>query len=328
MTTQQIIENILTVFPSLEEMRVARDLSDLQRSFAAETRLLVERASLSDPSTNVAWTLPSNFIELYGEDPVRFYNSDGEPLYLSGENYSYAYEIQFGKLYIYSLTSALATGLSSDIVSAYIHYRKIPAIITDRSVALEIDDFFTKALEHGLLSDYFGKFPTDVLTRDGRVAKVRDIQSASWHEKRYQDLKIKAKIYAKTKEYNKQNNVQYYGDAGSYQLPQRVNDSSLGSTIVPVVTALGNIYAKYVLYYFTPGGSGAITPQITAIGFSPTATKTGNTVVLTSAGQFGTDINVISNDGGVSWTYDSSSQITIDLPSSYTSIAIEIWERL
>lgn len=328
MTTQNIVENIKTVFPELEEARIIKDLSNLQKAFATETKLLMGRASLSSPTTNVAWALPTNFVELYGEDPIRFYNSDGEPIYFSSDSFNYAYEIQFGKLYIYSLSSTLLTGLSADIASAYIHYHKKATTITARTSLLEIEDTFTKALEHGLLSDYFSKFPTDMLTRDGRVARVRDIQSADWHLKRYQDYKIKAKIYAKTREYDKQSNVQYYGDAGEYQLPRRADDSALGSTILPIATSLSNIYAKYVLYYFTPAEAGEITAQIPAIGFTPVATKTGRTVVLTSSGEFGTDINVIANDGGTGWSYDSSSQITIDLPLSYTSVAIEIWERL
>lgn len=328
MTTQSIVENIQTIFPSLEERRIIKDLSDLQKSFANKTELLTARGALSSPSTNVAWVLPDDFVGLYGEDPVRFYNSDGEPLYLSGDSYNYAYEIQFGKLYIYSLNSTGITGLNSDISSAYVHYRKNPATVSSRSDDLEIDDEFSKALEHGLLADYFSKFPTPMLTRQGDMVNVRDINSANWHLQRYLAYRREAKIHARVKEYDRHGNAQIYQDAGEYQLPLRGNDSSLGSTIVPQLTALGNIYAKYVLYYFNTGDSLVIAPQISPIGFTPVATKTGDEVVITSVGEFGTDINVIANDGGVSWVYDSSSQLTITLPSVYTSIAIEIWERL
>jgi len=328
MTTQSIIENILFIFPSLEESRVIKDLSDLQKSFANKSELLTARGSLSAPSSNVAWLLPDDFVSLHGEDPIRFYNSNNEPLYLSGDNYNYVYETQFGKFYIYSKNSSAITGLSADISVAYIHYRKKPATITARTDDLEIDDEFTKALEYGLLADYFAKIPTPVLTRTGDVANVRDIQSASWHLKRYKELQIEAKIHARKKEYDRHNSAQIYQDAGEYQLPLRGNDSSLGSTVITQITALGNIYAKYALYYFTSGGSGVIASQISPIGFTPVATKTGNTVVLTSVAEFGTDINVISNDGGTSWAYDSSSQVTITLPTSYTSIAVEVWERL
>ena len=328
MTTQSIIENIKTVFPALEESRIIKDLSDLQKSFAGRTELLTARGSLTSPSTNVAWLLPDDFVALHGEDPVRFYNSSSEPLYLSGDGYSYAYEIQFGKFYIYSLTSSLITGLDAGISSAYLHYIKNPAIIGARTDDLEIDDEFTKALEHGLLADYFSKFPTPMLTRSGDLVNVRDLNSANFHLQRYLAYKREAKIHARKKEYSRNGNAQNYQDAGAYQLPWRANDTSLGTTIVPQITALGNIFAKYALYYFTSGGEGIITSQISPIGFTPVAIKTGDEVIITSSGEFGTDINVISNDGGVSWTYDSSSQLTLTLPSVYTSIAVEVWERL
>lgn len=328
MTTQSIVENIKTVFPDLEEPRIIKDLSDLQKSFANETGLLTERASLSSPSSNIAWALPSDYVELYGEDPVRLYDSNNQPLYLSGDSYNYGYEIQFGRLYIYSLSSSPIAGLSSDISAAYVHYRKSSTTITSRTDKLEIDDQFTKALEHGLLSDYFSKIPTPMLTRNGDVANVRDLQSASWHLTRYTDYKIKAKIYAKKREYDRQGDAQIYQDAGKYQLVRRGNDLSQGSVTPPsVVPGLGEIYTKYVLYYFTFAGAGVITPHIAAFGFTPVATKTGNAVVITSVAEFGTGINVISNDGGVSWTKDGASQLTLELPDIYTTIAIEIWER-
>jgi hypothetical protein len=328
MTVQSIVENIKTIFPNLEEQRIIKDLSDLQKSFANETRLLTERATLSSPSSNVAWVLPSNFVELYGEDPVRFYNSENEPLYLSGDGYNYRYEIQFGRLYIYSLGSSSITGLSSDVTAAYVHYHKSTSVITVRTDKLEIEDQFTKALEHGLLSDYFSKIPTPMLTRNGDVVNVRDLQSASWHLTRYTDYKIKAKIYAKKREYDRQGDVQIYQDAGKYQLVRRTNDLLQGSITPPsIVPGLGEIYTKYVLYHFTFVGAGVITPHIAAFGFIPVATKTGNIVVITSIAEFGIGINVISNDGGTIWTYNGTSQLTIELPDIYSTIAIEIWER-
>jgi len=328
MTVQSIVENIKTIFPDLEEQRIIKDLSDLQKSFANETRLLTERATLSSPSSNVAWLLPTNFVELYGEDPIRFYNLSNEPVYLSGDGYNYGYEIQFGRLYIYSLDSVITTGLSSGIAAAYIHYHKSTATLTARADKLEIEDQFTKALEHGLLSDYFSKIPTPMLTRSGDVANVRDLQSASWHLTRYTDYKIKAKIHAKKREYDKQTDARIYQDAGKYQLPRRINDLSQGSVTPPsVIPGLSEVYTKYVLYHFTFAGSGVITPHITAFGFTPIATKTTNMVVVTSVGEFGVGINVVSNDGSTSWTFDGASQLTIELPDVYSTIVIEIWER-
>jgi len=317
MTTQGIVENILTVFPQVKEKQVIFDLDDAQKLFCTETGILETRGSLSSPSSNVAWSLPSDFVEFTG---IVFYDSDGEPLY-NGVDFSYDWDIEFDKFYIYSLTSTPITGLDSGIDSVYIHYKKTPTTIASRSTALEIDDQFTKAIEHYLLADYFAKYPT---LENG----IRDLNSASWHQRRYDELRIRATRFA-----NKDtgdNIAQNYQHAGSYTLPKRVNDSVLGSTTTTQIEALTEIYTKYVRYTLdSDDGNGAKTATTTMIGYTDLiGTVASNTFTLASASaDIEKDTQILCNNNLVSWIYNSSSLITFTFPAGWGVIEIEIYER-
>jgi hypothetical protein len=323
MTTLTIIENVMMVFPNIKEQQVIIDLDDLQKSFSNDTGLLTGTGSLSSISTSVGWTLPSNFLELHGQDPVRFYTSAGVPKYLG--DYNYAYEIQFGKFYIYSLTETPITGLSTEIDSAYIHYRKKPTTITTRSTFLEIEEEFTKGLEHGLLADYFGKYPTPIMSQ-GQVIEVRDLNSAKWHQTRFDEFRIRAKRYAYIKEESKEAEVQNYQHAGKHQLVRRPKDASLGSTSITQVTSLGEIYAKFALYNINTSDSGEIAEAL-QVGYTTiSGSKSGVTFTLTSTAEFGVDTFIESNNDDVTWVYNSSSSIVITLPGSFTNLSIQIYE--
>ncbi len=318
MTTQSIVENILVVFPKVGEPQIVKDLDDAQKLFCTETGLLEERGSLSSPSSNVAWSLPDAFRE---KTDLVFYDSDGEALY-NGNDFHYGYEIEFGKFYIYSLTSTPITGLDSSINKAYIHYKKIPTTISTRSVALEIEDEFTKALEHYLLADYFAKYPT-------LEGGIRDLSSASWHLKRYERLKLKAKRYLAGKDRGN-GSAQNYQHAGAQVLPKRVNDSVLGSTTVTQIAALTEIYTKYIRFTLdSSGSSGAQTPTTAMIGYTDIiGTVTSNTFTFASAsGDIEKDTQVICNNGSVSWVWSSTSLITFTFPAGWGVVEIEIYER-
>ena len=108
MNTSQQIESIRQVFPNVPRTQIRLDLDTAQKLIATETGCLTTRASLSSISTNFAWALPSGFTELID---LVFYDSDSNPKYLG--DYNYRYEIELGKLFIYSLTDTPITGLST-----------------------------------------------------------------------------------------------------------------------------------------------------------------------------------------------------------------------
>lgn len=327
MTTQSIVENILLVFPKADEQLIVKDLDDAQKLFCTETGILEERGSLSSPSSNVAWNLPSNFREL---TDLVFYDSDGEPLY-NGSDFQYGYEIEFGKFYIYSKTSTPITGLNSDISTAYIHYKKVPTTIATRNTALEIEDDFTKALEHYLLADYFGKYPTEItmMVRNEPVTRMmRDVRMADWHLRRYERLKLKAERYVNSKDKG-EGQAQNYQHAGAQVLPRRVNDSVLGSTTITQIEALTEIYTKYIRFTLDSSGSdGAQTPTTAMIGYSTvTGTVSSNTFTLASTAEFEKDTQVIINNKRATYVWNSTSQIVFTLPAGWGVVEIEIYER-
>jgi len=166
MNTQQQIESIRQVFPNVPRTQIRLDLDTAQKLVATETGCLTTRASLSSISTNFAWALPSGFTEL---TDLVFYDSSSNPKYLG--DYNYRYEIELGKLFIYSLTDTPITGLSTEISTAYMHYRKLPATISVEGTAMEVTEQFRDAIESYLLGKYFAKFPVDAIA-NGQVVKI------------------------------------------------------------------------------------------------------------------------------------------------------------
>jgi len=317
MSTQNIVEAALEVFPNVKESQIVKDLNKIQKLFCTETGILEERGSLSSPSSNVAWSLPSGFRKL---TDVVFYGSDGEPLY-NGVDFNYGWDIEFDKFYIHATDATPITGLDDGIDSAYIHYKKIPTTIVSRSTALEIEEDFEDALEHHLLSKYFSKYPT-------LEGGVRDLSSASWHLKRYKEEKIKAKRYLMSKDKGS-GEGQHWQYAGAQVLPRRVNDGTLGATTVTQVTALSQIYTKYIRFTLnSAGGDGAQTPSTTMIGYTDVVgTVSSNTFTMTSGADFAADTQIICNNSAVSYIYNSSSLITFTLPVGWGVVELEIWER-
>jgi hypothetical protein len=323
MITQQYLDSIKQVFPEVKDTQILKDIDKAQKLFANETGLLTAVGQLSTPSSNVGWNLTDDFVEMYGVDPVRFYDSSGNPKYLG--DYQYGYEIQFNKFYIYSLTETTITGLSTGIDSAYIHYRRLPTTISSENTALEIEEEFRDAIEHYILKNYFAKFPVDMIAQ-GQIIKARDWNAVRFHAGEYEKLRIRAKRYANIKIQDNESYVQNYEYAGKYQLPRRTKDSTLGSTSLTQLTSLGTIYSKFALYNINTGDSGVINETI-QVGYTTIAgSKTGVTFTISSTAEFGADTFLECNDGNASWVRNSSSEIVVTLPSSFTSLSLQLYE--
>ena len=318
MTTLQQIESIQQVFPNVSRNQIRLDLDTAQKLIATETGCLTTRASLSSISTNFAWSLPTGFTEL---TDLVFYDSDNNPKYLG--DYNYRYEIELDKLFIYSLTSTPITGLSTEISSAYIHYRELPATISTESTAMEVTEQFRDAIESYILGKYFAKFPIDFVS-GGQVVKALNLQAAQLHKSEYEKLKIKLKKYINSMT-TSDGIAQNYQHAGLYALPRRPNDSDSGSTVS--VVALTDIYEKYAYYKTSVTGTIASTIEI---GYTTIACViTGDTMVLTSTSEFPVGTQLLPSNWDCSWVKDSESQYTVTLPSGWATqgISIEIYLR-
>lgn len=320
MTTQHYLDSIKSVFPNVADTQILKDIDKAQKLFATETGMTTASGSLANVSTNFAWTLPTGFRRLLD---VKMYDANGHPIYFGSEDAQISYEIALGKFYFKSLTSTPISATPSGVSSVYLIYETLPTTILTQDTALEIEEEFRDAIEHWILKNYFAKYP--MIGEGG--AQMRDYNAVRYHQGEYERIKLKAKRYVNSKE-KTLGDVQNYQDAGRTRLPERHYDSSYSSTTIGTITALGTIYEKFALYNINTADSGAITAA-TKVGYATVvATKTGATLALTSTADFGTDMFIESNNWEVSWVYNSSSSVTVTLPSSFTDLTIQMYEYL
>ncbi len=321
MTTQQYVENIKAIFPQPKEAQIVRDLDTAQKLFAVETGMIEARGQLSSIATNQAWNLPSNFSRL---TDVVLYDSNSKPKYLG--DYNYEYEIEFEKFFIKSLTSVPITGLNTEIDTAYIHYIALSKTLASRDTALEIDSHFRDALEHYVLGRYFGKYPTNLGTdRGGNPTTGINLRAAQFHLAEYEKLKIKAKREINSRE--PAGEVQNYQHAGAQVLPRRINDAAAASTTTVQVSALSDIYSKYVAFTITSPNT--VVETIAQIGYSTvTGAISGDTFTLSSTAEFAFNSQIVINNADVTYLYNSTSEIVFTFPSGWGVVAIEIYERV
>lgn len=321
MTTTHIWEVINSVFPNVTETQVIKDLDTSQKKFARNTGMLTERGLLSSISSNIGWSLPTGFVEL---TDITMYDSNDSPLYIG--DYNYSYEIEFNKLFIYSLTDTPITGISTDVTSIYIHYKKLPSTLASVSTALEIDLEYREALLEDLLSKYFSMYPSNMVI-GGQPAMALNLNAASYHRKEYDRIRIEAKKAVNSKDTTFKK-VQNYQHAGAYILPKRGDVTAFDSTITTQILALSEIYTKYVRYTLdSSDGDGAVTPSTAAIGYTTVSgTVSSDTFTVTSTNEFENDTHIVPNNEDVTYSQDSDSQLTFNLPSGWGVIDIEIYE--
>jgi len=316
MNTKQIIESVRQVFPTLSKNQIRLDLDSAQKLLATETGCLTVKGSLSNIATNFAWILPSKFISM---TDLVFYDSLGNPKYPS--DYNYKYEIELGKLFIYSSQSVPITGLNTEISSVYLHYKELPDTLATESTSMEVNEQFRDAIESYVLGKYFSKFPIDAIA-NGQVVKILNLQAAQLHKNEYEKLRIKLKKYLGS-QIKTSGEAQFYQHAGAQILPKRPNDS--GGDAILSITGISESYTKYA--YFKATGAGSVIPTL-QVGYTTIACNVvGDTITLTSSAEFDEETIIVINNWDCSWTRDSSSQYTITAPTGWTTIAFEIYER-
>jgi len=314
MNTLQLVETIQQVFPQVSKTQIRLDLDTAQKLFADETGTILVKGSLSNPTTNVAWSLPSDFVRLKS---FLMYDSNGNPVY--PEELNYRWEIDLDKFYVYTIESTPITGLSCTY--AYIIYEALPDTLSTDATGMDVTEHYRDAIEHYVLSKYFGKFPIDFVS-GGQVVKALNLQAANLHDGKYEKLRIKVKRLFNSRE-KTDNRYQNYDHAGTYTLPKRINDSTSSTTVS--IAALGELYTKYA--YFKSATTGDITPTLNS-GYSTIACSiAGDTVTLTSTAEFDEETIIVLSNWDASFVRNSSSEIVITMPSGWTTVAFEIYER-
>lgn len=319
MNTYQLIESIRQVFPNLSKNQIRLDIDSAQKLLLEETGALIKRASLLNPSQNVAWALPDDFSTL---KELLLYNQDNSPVYI--KELGYKYEIEFNKLFVYSGGSEVLTGLACD--KAYIVYSAIPQTLANESTNLEIKEAFVDTIEHYVLGKYFGKFPIEFIS-GGQVVKAINLSAAQFHINEYEKKRIKLKKLMNSL-YDKGGEVIRYPHAGSFYLSERPLDieGQEGGDIMTAAQILSTIYKKYAYFKIADNN---LTNPIIAVGYTNiTAQRVdATTVVVTSASEFETETIIIPNNMDATWEFTSTSQITFTIPSDTILFSFEIYER-
>lgn len=272
MTVLNVYEEIQQVF-QLGASQIIKMIDNAQKELAGETKQLTARAELADIGSNFAWTLPAGFLEFQS---IRAYDSDGSPYYYD----TFEFEIEFGVLYAKSLNSTPISSIPDGISKLYLHYIKSPTAITATSGAFTIDERLHGGVKARVLQNLFATIPTEFVS-GGNVIKAINLQAASYWGARYEEYRDEARKIA-----NKRKNIPgqaiYYPYAGKFNLPKRVNDTTISTTTANALSGLDSIYDNYAIITASEGQDATVT--IGQFGFSGTISGiiSGNTITIVS----------------------------------------------
>jgi len=272
-TTLRLFEQVKKVFPGLGETEILQEIDNVQKELTEESKALAARGQLVDISTNTAWVLPAEFLELFD---VVAYDSNSNPVFLS--SYNLAHEIEFGNFHLYSLTETPITGINSGITSIYLEYYKKSATVNSLTSVLEFKDVFHAGVRAGVLRNFYSLYPVDIAIND-KIIRAKDVTSIKVFDKEYERVikRLKRSRYPDATHAQAQN----YQFAGKFELPRRTDALGTAQTFQSI-NALSTIYSKYASWELTyPIG---VTASITPVGFTGTisAVITNNRLYLVS----------------------------------------------
>lgn len=314
-------ERIKEMFPHTESL-IIKELDLAQKELAGETKLLEASGSLSSPTSNFAWNLPSDFLEAID---VVGYDSDSEPKYLSEDNI--VWEIMFDKLFLKSMDDDVCTYFPTGYDSVYLHYYKKPVSLTSTTSSFSINEILHEGIVSRVLEKFHSRYPVDVQTRDG-IIKARDWQAVRYFKNEFKEYLRKAKKFKNSQNHTTQDAI-FYDSAGLIEIPKRAKDSTVSSVSVAALGGLADIYSKYLLIQATEGE--ATGTNLGQMGYTGTITATisGNTVTITSTeNEFGTYVDAKQSNNDMGFTRTSANTITLDGYTGWTGTKAQIYETL
>lgn len=315
MTVQSAFEEIHELFPNQTDTAIYRDLDSAQKEFCNDTKILTARGTCSNLTTNFGWNLPSDCVKVYD---FRAYNSSGHPVYFGEEQLGW--EVDMGKIYLYSLTSTPISTTPTSISSLYVHYYKTPTAITTIGSSFSIKEKYHKALVAKVLAEYFAKYPT--MPIQGGMA--RDWSAVKYWTGVYEIFRLRAKRDANDMQGKSDGEGVQYPYGGKFELPMREYDSSVS---LVTLTGLSSFYAKYVLITAVEGE--ATGTNVGQYGYTGTITCTisGNTITVSStASDFGVYVDVDRSNNDINWTRTSATTITLTAFTGWTRTMIMAFE--
>lgn len=310
MTLQHIYETAKQIFPQIGETQIVQEADRAQKELARDTEILETTVSLSSPSTNVVWSLPSDFLKV---ERIDYYDSSDNPLYVGNDIYI-DYEVEQDKIFFRGTNSTNITGLPSDVSTVYLRYSKLPLSLSNISSSLSIDEQYHEGVLAKVMERLYARFPT-VSIEGGRII---DWRAVDYWKGEYNDVRLQAKR-DKNNKTNDDINVVSYPHGGDFYLQKRVKDSSGGSVAGTLVG-----FSKYVKITATSPSTVSVG---TPIGFSSvSASESGGTISVTTSAEFSVNTFVVPNQN-INYSYISSSQIDLYPPSNWGTLVVEIYER-
>lgn len=311
MTVQNAIERIRRIFPKAGIQEIVKELDIAQEEFVDETQTLFETVTLSSPSSNVVWSLPSDFNEV---DRLDFYNSSDNPLYV-GDDIYIDWDVEDDKIFFRGSDSTNITGLPSSVSTAYLRYFKKPDSIGGESGTFTVNSRYHEGIVARVISKLMHFYPT--LQLEGGTAI--DFRSVSSWNSVWEKYLRKARSDKKSGYSDEPMTVQNYQFAGDFYKQKRVKDLSGGSVSGTLVG-----FSKYVkLTAISPSTLTVGTP----IGFSGvSAAMNSGTIEVTSSASFSANTFVHPNQN-INYSYQSSSQIDLYPNSNWGTLVVEFYER-
>lgn len=180
MTVQNIVEEVRTVFPSLGETQLVKELDKAQKDFVAQTRCLIGLYQLSSPDSYTAWKLPSDIDLVFDID---VFDSNGKPLYMEDDNI--VWKIMGDYLLFYDLDQQRITSLPSTYYDVYLWVYKKPSSISDINGTLSIQEEYHPYLVNYIFAKAYSLYPIEIGTTNG-IIKARDWNAVRFHRNEYE----------------------------------------------------------------------------------------------------------------------------------------------
>lgn len=172
MTLQNMVESLKASFPEASESMIIKEIDVAQRKFVSRTRLLKDVGELSNITSYISFTLPTNFKSLMG---IYYYDSNDDPIY--EQDLTITAEVHTvgsnKKLTFRSTNFTPIDSLPTNIDSIQIEYYKFPTAITARSSTLTIPEQYWEALEMMVMIKFMKMFPREIESNN-RIFKAID----------------------------------------------------------------------------------------------------------------------------------------------------------
>lgn len=279
MTLQHLVEGVEQQFPNIGRTQIIKEFDLAQKTLCSEAGLLEASGSLSDVTSYISWSLPSNFVKL---NQVDLYDSDGDPLYI--ENLNIDFEIYDGKIHFFSLTATPLASMPSSIAYIVLRYEKMPSDLTSINSTLTIDEVEYPAMEALVFERLYARFKVPkFVDKDGNVISVIDTTSLKYWSEKYHQLKVEAKRRKNLLDDTKRD-ATFYQHAGRTYFIKRTKETSVDTITIPSYSSL---YTNYVRFSAT---SPSTITEIYRHGYGDLSyAMNGNDIVITSDGEFTTE---------------------------------------